>query len=62
VDSREPDTELTDDHMRLLEWLNEHPAGSLTTAAQALGLAVAEVKAPCADLVVAGMIERARVP
>ena len=34
MDSPEPDTELTDDHMRLLGWLDEHPRGSLTAAAQ----------------------------
>ena len=53
---------LSDDHMRLLGWLEEHPAGSLTTAARALGLQVAEVEALCAELVAAGMIERAQVP
>jgi len=55
--SAEPDTELTDDHMRLLEWLSEHPGGSLTAAAQELGLEIAEVEALCAKLVAAGMIE-----
>ena len=58
VDSREPDTELTDDHMRLLEWLSENPSGSLTAAAQELGLAIGEVEALVADLVAAGMIEQ----
>jgi hypothetical protein len=61
VDSPEPDTELTDDHMCLLEWLDEHPAGSFTAAVQALGLGVDEVGALCADLFAAGMIERARM-
>jgi DNA-binding IclR family transcriptional regulator len=51
-----------DAHLQLLEWLDEHPKGSLTAAAQALGLPVDEVEALCADLVAAGMIERARVP
>jgi len=60
VDSPEPDTELTDDHMRLLEWLNEHPRASFTAAAQALGLEVADVEAHCGDLVAEGMIERTR--
>jgi DNA-binding MarR family transcriptional regulator len=59
-DSPEPDTELTDDHMRLLEWLHQHPSGSLIAAAQKLGLDVTEVEALCADLVAAGIIERAR--
>ena len=45
MDHPDPDTELTDDHMRLLEWLAEHPSGSLTTAAQDLGLQVDEVEA-----------------
>ena len=60
MDSPEPDTDLTDDHMRLLEWLDQHPSGSLIAAAQEFGLHVAEVEALCADLVVAGMIERVR--
>jgi len=56
----EPDADLTDDHMRLLEWLDEHPAGSLTAAAQAARPPeVVEVEALCADLVAARMIERA---
>jgi len=46
--------------MRLLEWLDEHPTGSLTAAAQKLGLNVAEVEALCDELVAAGMIERVR--
>jgi hypothetical protein len=50
---------LTDDHMRLLEWPVAHPTGSL--AAQALGMAVTEVEGLCADLVDAEMIERVRV-
>jgi len=45
--------------MRLLEWLGQHPAGSLTAAAQELGLGIVDVEAFCADLVAAGMIERA---
>ena len=60
VDSPDPDADLTDDHMRLLEWLEEHPAGSLIAAAQAVGLEVAQVEALCAELVAAGMIERVR--
>jgi hypothetical protein len=60
VDNPDSDTELTDDHMRLLEWPNEHPTGSLTAAAQALDLEIAEVEAICADLFAAGMIARAR--
>ena len=46
--------------MRLLEWLEDHPDGSLTAAAEALGLDVDEVEALCADLVAEGVIERAR--
>ena len=38
------DDELTDDHMRLLAWLDAHPTGSLAAAAQALGLAITEVE------------------
>ena len=34
---------LTDDHMRLLAWLDAHPAESLAAAAQALGLEVTDV-------------------
>ena len=49
---------LTDNHMRLLEWLEEHPGGSLAAAAEALGLDVDEVEALCADLVTEGVIER----
>jgi hypothetical protein len=37
-----PDDDLTDDHMRLLVWLDAHPTGSLTVAAQALGLALTD--------------------
>jgi DNA-binding IclR family transcriptional regulator len=54
-----PDDDLTDDHMRLLPWLAAHPTGSLAAAAQALGLAITDVEIPCADLVDAGLIERA---
>lgn len=53
------DDNLTDDHMRLLEWLTAHPTGSLAAAAQALGLAITAVEGLCADLVDAEMIERA---
>jgi hypothetical protein len=35
-------TLLTDDHMRLLAWLDEHPTGSLAAAAQALDLVTAQ--------------------
>jgi hypothetical protein len=44
---------------RLLEWLAEHPTGSLADAAQALDLTVADLETFWADLVDAGMIERA---
>jgi hypothetical protein len=54
-----PDDDLTDDHMRLLEWLFAHPTGSLVAAAQALDLAITEVEILYADLVDAEMIERA---
>jgi len=53
-----PDDNLPDNHLRLLEWLEEHPEGSLTAAAEALGLDVDEVEDLCADLVAEGMIER----
>ena len=53
------DDELTDDHMRLLPWLYAHPTGLLVTAAQALDLAVTDLERLCANLVDAGMIERA---
>jgi len=53
------DDELTDGHMRLLEWLSTHPTGSLAAAAQALRLAVSTVERLCADLVDAEMIARA---
>ena len=53
------DDDLTDDHMRLLLWLDAHPTGSLAAAAQALELAVTDVERLCADLVAAEMIERA---
>lgn len=55
-----PDDDLTDDHMRLLEWLNVRPTGSLVVAARALGLDVTDVEALCADLVNARMIEQVR--
>ena len=55
------DDDLTDDHMRLLAWLDAHPTGSLAAAAQALDLAITEVEGLCADLGDAEMIERARV-
>ena len=35
-----PDDDLTDDHMRVLAWLVEHPTGLLVVAAQALNLAM----------------------
>ena len=53
------DDELTDDHMRLLAWLADHPTGSLAAAAQALGLEVTDVEGLCTDLMDAGIIERA---
>ena len=56
-----PDDDLTDDHMRLLLWLDAHPTGSLAAAAQALDLEVADVEVLCANLVDAGMIERSRM-
>ena len=55
------DDDLTDDHMRLLEWLSAHPTGSLAAAAQALDLPIADVEVLCADLVDAEMIERTRM-
>jgi hypothetical protein len=51
-----PDDDLTDDHMRLMEWLYAHPTGSLATAAQALGLALPDVEGICSDLVDAGRV------
>jgi len=56
------DDELTDDHKRLLLWLDAHPTGSLGAAAQALDLPIADVEGLCADLVDAGMIERVGMP
>jgi DNA-binding IclR family transcriptional regulator len=53
------DDELTDDHMRLLAWLDAHPTGSLAAAAQALDLAITDVEGLWSDLVNAGLIERA---
>ena len=50
------DDELTDDHVRLLEWLATHPTESLASAAQALGLALTDVEGLCADLVDAEMV------
>jgi len=55
------DDDLTDDHMHLMLWLSTHPTGSLAAAAQALGMAIADVEGLCADLVDAEMIERARM-
>jgi DNA-binding IclR family transcriptional regulator len=53
------DDELTEGPMRLLEWLDAHPTGSLAAAAQAFGLAITEVEGLCDDLVAAEMIVRA---
>ena len=53
-----PDDELTEDHMRLLAWFDDHPTGSLAAAAPALGLEVTDVEGLCTDLMDAGMIER----
>jgi len=55
----EDEGNLTDEHMRLLEWLDGHPGASLQLAARDLGLG--QVEALCADLVAAGMIERMRL-
>jgi len=55
------DDELTDDHMRLLLWLDAHPTRSLAVAAQGLDLAIADVEVLCADLVDAEMVERTRM-
>jgi hypothetical protein len=56
-----PAADLTDDHMRLLAWLDAHPTGSLTAAAQALDLAITDVEGICGDPAEAEMIERGRV-
>ena len=53
-----PDDDLTDDHMRLLQWLDAHPTESLAAAAQALGMAITDVEGLCADLENAGIIEQ----
>ena len=53
------DDELTEDHMRLLAWLADHPTGSLAAAVQALGLEVTDVEGRCTNPMDAGMIERA---
>jgi len=47
------DDELTEAHMRLLQWLAEHPTGSLAATAQALDLGIIDVDRLCADLVAA---------
>jgi DNA-binding IclR family transcriptional regulator len=52
---------LTEDHMRLLAWLDDHPTGSLAAAAQALDLAVTAVERLCADLVGRGDDRATRV-
>ena len=52
-----PDNDLTEDHMRLILWLDAHPTGSLAAAAQALGLVITEVERLCADLVASEMLE-----
>jgi DNA-binding IclR family transcriptional regulator len=56
-----PDDELTDHHLRLLEWLERNPTGPLAAASQALGMAVADVEVLCTNLVDTEMIERTRV-
>jgi hypothetical protein len=40
-------------------WRGSRPTGSLAAAAQALGLTITDVEGLCADLVDAGVIERA---
>ena len=40
-----PDDDLTDDHMRVLQWLGGRPGASIEAAAEALGLGRAEVEA-----------------
>lgn len=44
--------------MHLLAWLHDHEGASLTTAAEALGVPLAEVERLVMELVADGMIER----
>ncbi len=56
------DDDLTDDHMRVLQWLGVHPMGtSAAEMADALDLNAEEVEVLYADLVAAGMVEDTRV-
>jgi hypothetical protein len=43
-----PDDDLTENHMRLLAWLDAHPPGSLA-AAQVLDLAITDVEGLCSS-------------
>ncbi len=57
----EIDDELTDDHMRVLQWLDVHPLGtSATEMADALDLDAEDVEVLYADLVAAEMVEEMR--
>jgi DNA-binding IclR family transcriptional regulator len=47
--------------MRLLHWLADHEGTSLTTAADALGIALVDIERLANELVDAGMIERSAV-
>jgi DNA-binding MarR family transcriptional regulator len=49
---------MTDTHMRLLAWLADHEGASLTSAAAALGLPLADVERLARELADAGLIER----
>jgi hypothetical protein len=52
------DDELTNDHMRVLQWLDVHPMGtSAIEIVHALNLDCAHVEALCADLVAAEMVQ-----
>ena len=52
------DDDLTQDHMRVLQWLDVHPLGtSAAEIADALDLDADDVELLYADLVAAGMVE-----
>jgi len=55
-------TPLTDCVMLANVLVGASRSSSTATAAQALGMAIAEVEVLCTDVVDTGMIERARMP
>jgi DNA-binding IclR family transcriptional regulator len=51
--------EFTDRHAAVLAWLGHHPTGSVERMANELGMPVVDAEVLVADLIEAGMFERA---